>query len=335
MTAIARLEAHIEERPQKAIFENAFSDMTRSVIVEVELEDGRAGLGEATLLAGWSGEWPRASLVLIEDVLRPALIGVQAESVLEAARAALAANYFLIWAVEAAVLDALGAAHTPRAVPVRGLIGRVGPESAARLAALQVGEGHRRLKVKLAGDRAEDTARLRAVREAAPEAVIVADANESIAFDELPSYAEIFREGGVAGVEQPCPRLVVLERGLPEADGWLWVADESIWGYEDALALRHGPWHVWTLHPGKCRGEDILRRVATLADAHGIGVVLGSNVEFGPGAAALCRVATQLPESPQQELLGHDLAGPVLTEGWSHAGLVLETGAIHWRKETR
>jgi hypothetical protein len=25
----------------------------------------------------------------------------------------------------------------------------------------------------------------------------------------------------------------------------------------------------------------------------------------------------------------------VLTEGWSHAGLVLETGAIHWRKETR
>src|SRR5262249_23276616 len=157
-----------------------------------------------------------------------------------------------------------------------------------------------------------------------------ADANESIDRDELPAYAAVFRETAVAGVEQPCPRLVVLERGLPEAEGWLWVADEAIWGYDDALALARGAWDVWTLHPGKCRGEEILRRVAELADRNGIGVVLGSNMEFRAGAAALCRVAASLPASPAQQLLGHDLAGPILLEGWSHAGLALEGDAIRW-----
>jgi L-alanine-DL-glutamate epimerase-like enolase superfamily enzyme len=215
---------------------------------------------------------------------------------------------------------------------VRGLIGRVGPETAAKLARLQTEEGHRRLKVKLAGDRAEDEARLQAVREAAPAAAIVADANESIAWEELPSYGRIFAETAVDGVEQPCSRIEVLERGLPEPDGWSWVADESIWDYEDALTLRDGPWQTWTLHPGKCRGEDILRRVADVAADRGIAVVLGSNVEFGPGAAALCRVAGELPDSDLQLLLGHDLAGPLLVEGWSADGLELNGDEIRWKE---
>ena len=332
MTAIARIEAHVEERPHREVFEGAFGGRSSSLVVEVELVDGRVGLGEATLLPGWSGESAEASLLLLEHVLGPALVGLAAAGVAEAARVALAANNFLVWAVEAAALDALGARAAAKPVPVRGLIGRVGPETASRLACLQTGEGHRRLKVKLAGGRAEDEARLRAVREAAPDATIVADANESIAWEELPAYGAIFAVTSVDGVEQPCPRIDVLERGLPEPDGWTWVADESIWGYEDALTLRDGPWQAWTLHPGKCRGEDILGRVAEVAADRGIAVVLGSNAEFGPGAAALCRVAAGLPDSDLQLLLGHDLAGPLLVEGWSADGLELAGDEIRWKE---
>jgi L-alanine-DL-glutamate epimerase-like enolase superfamily enzyme len=333
LTTIARIAARTEQRPHRAVFEGAFGGSSSSVIVEVELADGRVGYGEATLLPFWSGESPRASLLLLEQILRPALEGVEAGAAAAAARTALAANNFLIWAVEAAALDALEIAATPRPVAVRGLIGRLGADTAAELARVQIAEGHRRLKVKLTGNRAEDEARLHAVRDAAPTAVIVADANEAISWEDLPSYAPLFRETSVAGVEQPCARLVVLERGLPDAEGWAWVADESIWGYEDALALGDGPWHAWTLHPGKCRGEDILRQVAEVADGHGIAVVLGSNAEFGPGAAALCRIATTLPESELQKTLGHDLAGPLLVESWSVDGLTLGGGAIHPREE--
>jgi L-alanine-DL-glutamate epimerase-like enolase superfamily enzyme len=330
--AIARIEAHVAERPHREVFEGVFGGRSSSVVVEVELEDGRVGLGEATLLPGWSGESADASLLLLEHVLSPALIGLDAAGIAEPARSALAANNFLVWAVEAAALDALGARAAEKPVPVRGLIGRVGPETASRLAGVQTEEGHRRLKVKLAGDLGEDEARLRAVRAAAPEAAIVADANEAIAWEELPAYGPIFSETSVAGVEQPCTRIDVLERGLPEPDGWAWVADESIWGYEDALALRDGPWQVWTLHPGKCRGEDVLRRVADVAVDRGIAVVLGSNVEFGPGAAALCRVAAGLPDSDLQLLLGHDLAGPLLVEGWSTDALELNGDEIRWKE---
>jgi L-alanine-DL-glutamate epimerase-like enolase superfamily enzyme len=323
----------VEERHHRDIFEGVFGGKSSSVVVEVELADGRAGRGEATLLPFWSGEAADASMILLQQVLGPALEGVEAAETAPAARAALAANNFLIWAVEAAALDALGVTATPKPVPVRGLIGRLPPDVAARLAELQTSEGHSRLKVKLTGDLSDDEARLWAVRGAAADAAIVADANEAIDREQLSSYAPVFRETAVAGVEQPCSRLAVLEHGLPPADGWAWVADESVWGYEDALRLRAGPWHTWTLHPGKCRGEDVLRRVAALAEQNGIAVVLGSNVEFGPGAAALCRVAAGLPESDLQRLLGHDLAGPLLVEDWSVSGLRLAGDSIHWKEE--
>jgi L-alanine-DL-glutamate epimerase-like enolase superfamily enzyme len=319
------------EGAHEPMFENAFGGMSRSLIVEVELRNGKAGRGEATLLPGWSGEWPRASEVLLDDVLRPTIVGRHAASVASRARAALAANNFLIWALEAAALDALGVSVPFGALPVRGLVGCVDSVSAARLAASQRASGYQRLKVKLEGAIAEDARRLRAVREAAPTAVIVADANGAIKGPDLESFCAIFRETAVAAVEQPCSRRDVLEGGLPEADGWLWVADESIWTYEDALTLRDGPWHVWTLHPGKSRGEDVLEAIASLASAKDIAVVLGSNVEFGPGVAALCRVAARLPVSEAQLLIGHDLAGPVLIDGWRDSQLVLANGSIEQR----
>lgn len=313
---------------------DVFGGTTRSLIIEAELSDGRVGSGEATLLPSWSGEWTDSSRVLLDQVLSPALVDQPAtDRIAETARAALAGNGFLVWATETAVRDALGARAETATIPIRGLIGRVAPDVAHKLAGEQTDEGYERLKVKLEGVRDNDEERLRAVRDAAPSATIVADANESLPYDQLDTYARLFKRLSVEAVEQPCARTEVLERSLPAADGWAWVADESIWGYDDALAIKRGPWHAWTLHPGKSRGEDSLSRIADVASEHGIALVLGSNGEFAAGADALCRIAADLPFSQLQEQLGHDLGGPLLADGWSSASLSLTGGAIHQREE--
>ena len=87
----------------------------------------------------------------------------------------------------------------------------------------------------------------------------------------------------------PVRRLTVLERGLPKADGWAWIADESIWGYEEALALRDGPWEAWTLHPGKCRGEDTLRQVTESLTTAGSPSSSAATRSSDPGRRAVPR----------------------------------------------
>jgi muconate cycloisomerase len=325
---IASVSSRGVEAAHRAIFEDVFGGRSRSVVVEVTLDDGRHGEGEATLLPAWSGEEPHASLALMERLIAPTIVGEVADIAADKLRAALAQNGFLVWAIEAAIRDALGVGSSRAAVPVRGLVGRLGPEAAAAIAATQVAEGLTRLKVKLEGDLAADTARLRAVHEAAPRAAIVADANESIDRDVLADYGPVLRETSVVGLEQPCPRTVILERGLPQADGWFWVADESIWTVDDALVLRDGPWHAWTLHPGKARGEDATRRIAEIAADRDIACVLGSNIEFGPGAVALHRVAAALPDLPAVRTLGHDHACAVLIDGWKSDVLSYDGGVL-------
>jgi L-alanine-DL-glutamate epimerase-like enolase superfamily enzyme len=328
----SRVETHAYREPFGRYLEGFFGPpgLACSLLVEAELSEGRRGSGEATLLPSWSGESPAAAERLL-DLLRPVVLDVDAGEAMEAARRALAANGYLLWGLEAALVEAQQPVPEPGSLPLRGLIGPFDPETSARLAAAQAAEGYERVKVKLSGVIAEDDARLRAVRDAAPGVTLIVDANEAIAPAFLPGYYVLFAETRVAGVEQPCPRGAVAERGLPPAGDWLWIADESIWGYEDALALRNGPWHVWTLHPGKSRGEAELRRVTEVAHEHGIATVVGSNLHFGCGVAALRRIAARLPSTPASELLGHDVPAPVVYEGWSDPVLEVRQGRLELR----
>ena len=214
-----------------------------------------------------------------------------------------------MWAIEAALRAAAGLGTSDWAVPVRGLVGRLDPLAAAAIAATQVAEGLTRLKVKLNGDLAGDAARLRAVREAAPDAAIVADANEQIDRDLLPDYTPVLRNARVAGLEQPCPRTVVLERGLPRPRAGC--------GSPTSRTGRSTTRSFSATAPGTsghcipARRVARTRRVASprsLPTVASRPALLGSNSEFGPGAIALHRVAASLPDLPAAELLGHDHA---------------------------
>src|SRR5262245_7253674 len=87
--SLAHLRGRLEEREHRRIFEKSTGIEGRSIslIVEVELADGRVGTGEATLFPHWSGEAPRASLALLEDVIRPAVVGRSVDEVADVIRA--------------------------------------------------------------------------------------------------------------------------------------------------------------------------------------------------------------------------------------------------------
>ncbi|MEM9664582.1 MAG: N-acetyl-D-Glu racemase DgcA [Bacteroidota bacterium] len=63
---------------------------------------------------------------------------------------------------------------------------------------------YRLLKVKL-GTAEDDVERIRLIREAAPEAALIVDANEGWTFEQVEAYAPALHELGVLLIEQPLP----------------------------------------------------------------------------------------------------------------------------------
>lgn len=326
----ARVErAPIDERQFDYLAPFVASDRTiRSLIVLVELADGRRGEGESTPLATWSGETIEASRTLLDRFLAPCLTGMSVASARENLWSVFAGAPYLLSAIETALANATGSMLTTARVPIRGFIGAVAPAIAAQLAAEQNELGFTVLKVKLTGSLADDRARVRAVRDAAPAATLLVDANEALAPRELDRYARLFVEAHVSGVEQPIPRDAALRLGLPVARGWHWIADESLWGVEDALTQRDGPWDVWTVHSAKARGLARLAKVASIAAESGIALVSGSHMHIAAGVPSVCRIADRFPDSPARRLLADDVCAPVIVADWSYPDVVVGRGSI-------
>lgn len=90
-------------------------------------------------------------------------------------------------------------------VPVNGLVTDADPRAAAETARRLFSEGHRTLKIKCSAARQEDLVRVRAIRRAAPEAVLRLDANESWHPDWAEAHLADFADFGIDYVEQPIP----------------------------------------------------------------------------------------------------------------------------------
>lgn len=91
----------------------------------------------------------------------------------------------------------------PRVLETAMTIG-IESEPEAMAADARAASAYRRLKVKLDGDRPLE--RIRAIRDARPDAHLVVDANQGWSFDQLQKVAPAMAELGVAMIEQPLPR---------------------------------------------------------------------------------------------------------------------------------
>ena len=331
ITAIETYPVSIRVRPDVSIVSSLGAHrVSHYLIVAVNDDEGRTGLGEATVMPIWSGETQQSALAAIRDLLAPALIGrdpLEAGSLAHAMDRALIGNPFTKAAVEMALLDLagkalgvpvcslLGGARRPPEIPLKFSIGAFAPSEAAGVAEMMAGEGFRAVKVKVGLDVKTDIERVAAIRAAMGDNFpIGADANggwsEMQAVEALPHLERL----GVNVLEQP------LDRGEFRATARLRqrtsipiMLDEGVFTPHDALeAIRCDACDIISIYPGKNGGIRRSVEIAQMASVAGLDCVIGSNLEWDLGTAAMLHTACAIPNL--SAAVNHDIIGPVYHE---------------------
>jgi L-alanine-DL-glutamate epimerase-like enolase superfamily enzyme len=317
-------------------------DVSSFVLIRVRASDGSDGHGEVSATRNWSGEDEQTAEHFIRDVLAPALIGRALAPVpllTDVMDRALAGNWFTKAGVNTALWDALGRS---RGLPVADLLGgpmrtRIpvkisisGDEDELRAgyeAACTAGFGA--FKVKVGRGVSGDLARFALARDLAGAAAFLgADANTGWSVADAKRAASGLAELGAAFVEQPVAASDL--RGMRDVrNGPLPVlADESVYGPEDlAQVIRAEAADGVSIYIGKSGALERAVRMAGVCSAFGLDVVIGSNAEFGIGAAAQTHVAAacgRLGDIPSDIIGQHFytedvLAEPLAIDGqWAH-----------------
>ncbi|KQY26770.1 N-acetyl-D-Glu racemase DgcA [Rhizobium sp. Root482] len=213
------------------------SKTTASVVTCTVTDNGFAGRGECVPY-GRYGETIDSVLAEIAEIAPLVEAGLDRQGLRERMKAGAARN-----AVDCALWD-LEAKRSGQ--PAFILVGLAQPAPLTTAYTISMGEpeamaaqaaqyAHRALlKVKVGS--ADDAARIRAVRAAAPAAAIILDANEGWSEDNLAYHFSVCTDAGVALIEQPLPAgrddaLARIARPVPVC------ADESVHKTEDLPAL--------------------------------------------------------------------------------------------------
>lgn len=299
------------------------------VLVRVRCSDGAVGIGEGTTIGGLSygEESPEGIQLAIETYLAPVLRTIDPTRIALAMSAidrVVRGNHHAKCAVETALLDAHG---RRLGLPVSELLGgrvRDALPVAWTLASGDTGKDiaeaeqmldlrrHRVFKLKIgARDPREDVAHVAAIKHALGDrASVRVDVNQ--AWDESTAMRGIaaLESAGVDLVEQPVPRS--RRDALARLAARFVVpimADESLHGPEDALELaRTAAADVFAVKIAPSGGPRAAARVASIADAAGIGLYGGTMLEGGVGTAASAHLCATLPSLAW----GTELFGPLL-----------------------
>jgi L-alanine-DL-glutamate epimerase-like enolase superfamily enzyme len=188
---------------------------------------------------------------------------------------------------------------------------------AAMVAAARANAAAPILKLKLGGDDV-DLARVEAVREAAPAARLLIDANESWSPEHFREVAPLLDQFGVELIEQPFPAdadevLGTLDHPIPVC------ADESCHTTADLPRLKNR-YEVINAKLDKTGGLTEALRLTNRARVSGFKLLIG------------CMVGTSLSMAPARLLASTadyvDLDGPLLLAGDRHHGLSYQGGKI-------
>jgi L-alanine-DL-glutamate epimerase-like enolase superfamily enzyme len=294
---------------------------TEAAVVVVTIEDRFCrGRGEAVPYARY-GETIESAIGQIESVRSQIEAGADCtrlQTLLPpgAARNAIDCALWDLAAKRSGVpVHALAGVAPPCPVTTAFTISVGTPEEMARAAALA--NARPLLKIKLAGE--SDAARLKAVRAAAPDATLIADANEAWTEADLERSLEACAKAGVALVEQPLPAgqdsaLVKIEHIVPIC------ADESAHcrpGLED-LRARYDAINVKL---DKTGGLTEALALVKQAESLGFELMIG------------CMVSSSLAMAPALLLTARarfvDLDGPLLLVRDRPDGLFYECSLVH------
>ena len=316
-----RLALSVERFPILGKFVISRGAKTEAVVVVAAIEDGFCrGRGEGVPYARY-GETVESAIGQIESVrsqieagadctrLQTLLPPGAARNAIDCALWDLAAKRSGVPAHVLAGLAPLGPVTTAFTISVDA------PEEMARAAALA--SARPLLKIKLAGE--GDAARLKAVRAAAPDAILIADANEAWAETDLERNLEACAAAGVVLVEQPLPAgqdsaLARIEHIVPIC------ADESVHDRTGLEALR-ARYDAINVKLDKTGGLTEALALVKQAENLGFELMIG------------CMVASSLAMAPALLHAANarfvDLDGPLLLARDRPDGLFYEGSLVH------
>jgi L-alanine-DL-glutamate epimerase-like enolase superfamily enzyme len=334
---IASIETHPVRIPLKPAYRMISAlgrhEESKFVLVRLLTDDGLEGVGEASATLRWSGETVWGVQALIQRVLAPLVSDMELnaaeplESIAAIDRrldAAAAHNWFAKSALEMAcwdvlgkaagkpVYELLGGACRPLAIRSRFSMGAYDVPRARARAAELVEQGFDTVKVKVGGRPEDDIARVRAVREViGPERKLVIDANCGWDAQTAIRCVRELRDCNLALVEQPTPdgdyaslARVRRECGVPV------MADDMCFNLVHAQELiRNDACDLISVYPGKNGGIRKAREIALVAERHGVGCTIGSNLEFDVATAAMGHLIVATPNMQVEQWPG-DIHGP-------------------------
>lgn len=311
----------------------------QKVLVGIHTDKGLVGYGTTELVPREFGQHLDDVYVAITRYLAPALIGkdpFDLEPIFRALDAVFEFRQtpevavFARCAIDIALHDLMGRAtrqplckllggRLRERVPVATIIYVDRPEVMAAEARRKVEEGYWEIKLKVGLGLEEDLARLRAVREAVGDRVVLrVDANGAWRLHQAVRAIRAFERYDVAVVEQPLPRWDL--RGLAQlrrrVDTPIMV-DESVHSIHDALAvIREEAADIINLKLVKLGGVRPCRQVALIAEAANLAVFMGSEGETGLAAAAAAHLMAATPNFEfAADTLGRGIyAGDIIQE---------------------
>lgn len=341
---IADLRTHVVSAPLHAPFVTAArrTDVVDAVLVEVVDSDGRAGWGEGVATWRITGDSVPGISAALDGPLRATVIGADAddlEPLLRRVAASIVGNTAAKAGLDAALHDLaarragvslprfLGTSATTVATDVTITVDT--PDGMAAAAARRVAEGFDVLKVKVGDGGADELARLRGIRESAgPQAILRLDANQGWAPREAVRIISAIEDAGldVELVEQPV--------AAGDLDGLAYVcarvatpvlADEAVWSPQDLLRVIHRrAADAVNVKLAKCGGLRAARQLLAVAEAAGVGVLVGSMMETHVGVGAAASFAATVPPAYVHDLdAAWWLAAPPVRGGISYAGPTL------------
>lgn len=287
-------------------------DTITGVVVEVELADGRVGLGSAAETLAVTGESVASILATISGPVSEATKG-ESRPVRDHAAAiadSCVGNTSAKAAVDVAVHDAWARTlGVPLATALGGdpeaelrtdmTVSLADPDDMATAAAAAAADGYDVLKIKLGKEWRTDLVRLRAVCDAAPSVALRLDANQGW---EVRPAIRIIRELEDAGlpvqlVEQPVVARDIA--GLAEVTRAVdtpVMADESIASPADALELVTArAVDLLNIKLAKCGGIGQALAIADIAAAAGVECMVGAMMEPRISVTAAAHVAAAHP----------------------------------------
>lgn len=317
-----KLDVTIDRFPIAGKFTIARGSRTEAVVVTATItEDGAVGRGECVPYPRY-GETVEGVAAAIE-ALRPQIeAGLTREALQSAMPPGAARN-----AVDCALWD-LDAKRSGIRAHVTAGVDRWPPVTTAYTISLDTPEAMAEaaakasarpiLKVKFGGP-GGDLERIAAVRRAAPEATLIADANEGWTAENIADHLAACADAGYALVEQPLPAgqdefLRGIARPVPI------LADESV---HDRAGLDRlvGLYDVINIKLDKTGGLTEALALADAAEALGFSLMIG------------CMVGTSLAMAPALILAPRarfvDLDGPLLLARDREPGLTYEGSIVY------